>query len=44
MNSLEYFVINEADLKFKLGMPKTRPLTQEQINNEFELKFLDLLR
>ncbi len=44
LNSLEYFVINEADLKLKLGMPKTRPLTQAQINNEFELKFLEFLR
>ena len=44
LNSLEYFVINEADLKLKLDMPKTRPLTQEQINDEFELKFKEFLR
>ena len=33
LNSLEYFVINETDLKFKLEIPKTRPLTQEQRSN-----------
>lgn len=35
LNDLDYFVINEADLKFELKIPKTRPLTQEQINTEF---------
>ena len=44
LNNLEYFVINEAELKLKLGMPKTRGLTQEQINDEFELKFKEFLR
>ena len=43
LNNLEYFVINEADLKLKLDMPKTRGLTQEQINDEFELKFKEIL-
>ena len=39
LNELEYFVINEADLKFELEMPKTRPLTQDQINDKFMKKF-----
>ena len=44
LNSLEYFVINEADLKMKLEIPKSRLLTQEQINSEFELKFKNIIR
>ena len=44
LNNLEYFVINEADLKLKLEMPKTRPLTQEQINLEFISEFKKFLR
>jgi len=43
-NNITFFVINEADLKFKLKMPKTRPLTQEQINNEFRKKLKDLIK
>lgn len=35
LNDIPYVVVNEADLRFELGMPKTRPLTQEQINNAF---------
>lgn len=35
LNDMDYIVINEADLKFELKIPKTRPLTQEQINTEF---------
>jgi len=38
LNKLDYFVINEADLKLKLEIPKSRPLTQEQINDEFSKK------
>jgi len=36
MNHIPYIVINEAELKLKLGIPKSRPLTQEQINSEFD--------
>jgi len=36
LNNLPYIVINEAELKLKLGIPKSRPLTQEQINSEFD--------
>jgi len=36
LNRIKYIVINEADLKYKLGIPKSRPLTQEQINQEFK--------
>lgn len=35
LNNLEYFVVNEADLKMVLEIPKTRPLTQEQLNRSF---------
>ena len=37
LNDLDYIVINERDLKHKLGIPKSRLLTQEQINQEFKL-------
>lgn len=36
LNNMKYLVINEADLKHRLGIPKSRPLTQEQINEEFD--------
>lgn len=35
LNNIPYVVVNEADLKFELQMPKTRPLTQDQINDAF---------
>lgn len=38
LNDLDYIVINEADLRFSLEIPKSRPLTQEQINSEFTRK------
>jgi hypothetical protein len=39
LNDLEYIVINEADLKYKLGLAKSKSLIQEQINAEFFKKF-----
>lgn len=42
LNNLTCIVVNEADLKMKLGIPKSRPLSQKQINDEF-IKRLDNL-
>jgi len=39
LNKLEYFVINERDLKFELGLMKSEALQQEEINREFLEKF-----
>jgi len=39
LNNIPYIVINESELKEKLGVPKSRPLTQDQINEEFDEKF-----
>ena len=36
LNRIPYIMINEAELKLKLGIPKSRPLTQQQINTEFD--------
>jgi hypothetical protein len=35
LNDMKYIVINEADLKLKLGVPKSNKLSQVQINHEF---------
>jgi len=39
LNNIPYIVINETDLKYKLDIPKSRPLTQDQINKEFKERF-----
>jgi len=36
LNHLRYIVINEADLKFKLGLKKSKKLSQTQINTELK--------
>ena len=42
LNNIPYIVINETELKLKLDIPKSRPLTQEQINQEFDEKLSKL--
>ncbi len=39
LNNLPYIVINESELKLKLAIPKSRKLTQDQINKEFKERF-----
>lgn len=39
VNDLDYFVLSESALKYELDIPKTRPLTQAQINTAFIVKF-----
>jgi len=43
LNNIPYIVVNEADLRVKLDIPKTRPLTQDQINNAFHAQLIKLL-
>lgn len=38
LNNLDYHVVNEADLKMKLGVKKSNPLSQDQINQAFKEK------
>ncbi len=39
LNNIPYIVINESELKLKLAIPKSRKLTQDQINTEFKKRF-----
>lgn len=41
LNDLKYIVVNETDLKHKLGIAKSALLTQDQINDEFYKKIRD---
>jgi hypothetical protein len=43
LNHIPYIVINEADLKLKLGVPKSTKLTQDQINAEFGKRLEEML-
>lgn len=42
LNDIPYIVINETDLKFELGLAKSAPLTQDQINEAFAQKMTNL--
>jgi hypothetical protein len=42
LNNIPYIVINESELKEKLGIPQSRNLTQEQINAEFDERLAKL--
>lgn len=39
LNNIPYIVINETNLKYKLGVKKSNKLTQDQINAEFKERF-----
>ena len=43
LNKINYVVVNESELRDKLRIPKSRPLTQEQINKAFYTKITKCL-
>lgn len=42
LNDIPYIVVNETDLKFELGLAKSAPLTQDQINEAYAAKITNL--